>query len=166
MARVTDVSPLRLRVLDELAEPASAATVASRLGIARQKVNYHLRVLEEEGLVELVDERRKRGFVERRLRAVPRDRFSSAYLLAAATRLASDVALLRRRAAEAGEAAATVTVEAELRLASPRDVRAVAEELAAAIARLAEKYDRPDARSARRFRLVAGVHSAITKEAA
>ena len=156
---------MRLRVLDELSEPASAAAVAARLGLPRQKVNYHVRVLEEDGLIELVDERRKRGFVERRLRAVARDRFSSAYLHAVATRLESEVALLRERAAEAGEAPATVAVEAELHLASPRDLRAFAEELATAIGRVAAKYDSPDARRARQFRLVAGVHSAITKEA-
>ena len=156
-------APLRRRILDELAEPASAATVASRLGVSRQKVNYHVRVLERDGLVELVDERPRRGFVERRLRAVARDRFSSAYLHAAAMRLASDVAVLRERAAEAGEALATATVETEIRFASPRELRAFADELARETARLAAKYDRPDLPRARRFRLVTGVHSAVTK---
>ena len=40
------LEPVRSRLLSELAEPASAATLASRLGIARQRVNYHLRALE------------------------------------------------------------------------------------------------------------------------
>ena len=48
------------RLLAELAQPASASnTLAARLGLARQKVNYHLRALELHGLVELVAERRK-----------------------------------------------------------------------------------------------------------
>jgi hypothetical protein len=34
--------------------------------------NYHLRELEHDGLVELVEERRKRGFVERRVRSTAR----------------------------------------------------------------------------------------------
>jgi DNA-binding transcriptional ArsR family regulator len=161
---VAALSPLRRRVLEELDEPASATAVAARLGEPRQKVNYHLRVLEREGLVELVDERRRRGFVERRLQAVARDRFSSAYLQSAATRLAADVAELRRSADEAGETAATITVETEIRFASPRDLRAFADNLAAALGRLAAQYDRPDLPSARRFRLVAGAHSTITKE--
>ena len=161
---MTALPPLRRRILEELDDPASAAAVAARLDVPRQKVNYHLRALERDGLVELVDERPRRGFVERRLRAVARDRFSSAYLHAAAARLASDVAALRRRAADAGETPATATVEAEIRFASPRDLRAFAEQLAAETGRLAAKYDRPNVVHARPFRLVTGLHSAITKE--
>ena len=160
------LAPLRRRVLEELDEPASAASVAARLGEPRQKVNYHLRALERDGLVELVDQRRRRGFVARRLQAVARDRFSSAYLQAAATRLASDVAELRRRADEAGETVGTITVETEIRFASPRELRAFSDELAAAVAGIAAKYDRPDVATGRRYRLVAGVHSTITKETA
>ncbi len=155
---------LRRRVLDELEEPDSAAGVARRLGVARQKVNYHLRALERDGLVELVDERPRRGFVERRLRAVARDRFSSAYLAVAAARTATDVATLRERAGEAGQTLPTVTVETEIRFASPAALRAFAEELAAATARLAAEYDRPDLAGARPFRLLAAAHPAITKE--
>ena len=53
----------------ELAEPASATMLAARVGLARQKVNYHLRALERHGLVELVEERRKGNCTERVLRA-------------------------------------------------------------------------------------------------
>ena len=155
---------LRRRVLDELEEPDSAAGVARRLGVPRQKVNYHLRALERDGLVELVDERQRRGFVERRLRAIARDRFSSAYLAAAAARTASDVARLRERAGESGQTLPTVTVETEIRFASPGALRAFAEDLAAANARLAAEYDRPDLAGARPFRLLAAAHPAITKE--
>jgi DNA-binding transcriptional ArsR family regulator len=155
---------LRRRVLDELDEPDSAAGVARRLGVARQKVNYHLRALERDGLVELVDERPRRGFVERRLRAVARDRFSSAYLAAVAARTATDVATLRERAHAAGQTLPTVTVETEIRFESPAALRAFAEELAEATARLAAEYDRPDLPGARPFRLLAAAHPAIAKE--
>jgi DNA-binding transcriptional ArsR family regulator len=155
---------LRRQVLDSLEEPDSAAGVARRLGLARQKVNYHLRALERDGLVELVDERPRRGFVERRLRAVARDRFSSAYLAAAAARTAVDVAALRERAGAAGQALATLTLETEIRFESPAALRAFADELAAAAARLAAEYDRPDLPGARPFRLLAAAHPAITKE--
>ena len=43
--------------------------LADRVGLARQKVNYHLRELERHGLVELVEERRKGNMTERVLRA-------------------------------------------------------------------------------------------------
>jgi DNA-binding transcriptional ArsR family regulator len=156
---------LRRRILDELDEPASAAEVARRIGVPRQKVNYHLRVLEREGIAEPVDERRRRGFVERRLRAVARDRFSSAYLVGLARRLAEDVTTLRDGAAAAGQRLATLALETEVRFASPADLRAFSEELAAEVARLAAKYDRPDLARSRAYRLVAAAHPTITKEA-
>src|SRR5688500_18115169 len=68
---VAEVSldPIRARLLAALAEPGSAATLAGRIGLPRQKVNYHLRALEKHGLVELVEERRKGNMTERILRA-------------------------------------------------------------------------------------------------
>ena len=45
-AAIVALEPIRSRLLAELAEPASAATLATRVGMARQKVNYHLRALE------------------------------------------------------------------------------------------------------------------------
>ena len=48
------LEPIRSRLLSELAEPASAATLATRVGLARQKVTYHLNALEAHGLVRLV----------------------------------------------------------------------------------------------------------------
>ncbi|HZB78580.1 MAG TPA: helix-turn-helix domain-containing protein, partial [Actinomycetota bacterium] len=59
------LDPIRTRLLAELAEPASATAVAARVGLPRQKVNYHLRTLEAHGLVELVEERRKGNMTER-----------------------------------------------------------------------------------------------------
>ena len=44
--------PLRLRILGELSDAESAADLARRLDIPRQLVNYHLRQLERDGLVE------------------------------------------------------------------------------------------------------------------
>ena len=44
------LEPVRNRLLAELTQPASAATLATRLGMARQKINYHLRSLEAHGL--------------------------------------------------------------------------------------------------------------------
>src|SRR5712671_2177014 len=44
-AAEVSLDPVRARLLAELAEPASATMVAARLGLPRQKVNYHLRAL-------------------------------------------------------------------------------------------------------------------------
>lgn len=61
---------LRRRLLERLQEPASAAELAREFGIPRQKLNYHLRVLEGQHLVQLVQLRPRRGFTERVLRTV------------------------------------------------------------------------------------------------
>jgi DNA-binding transcriptional ArsR family regulator len=68
-AAEASLDPMRARLLAELAEPASATMLAARVGPARQKVNYHLRVLERHRLVELVEERRKGNVTERMMRA-------------------------------------------------------------------------------------------------
>ena len=59
------LQPQRLRLLEGLSEPDSAAGLARRFGLPRQQVNYHLRELERVGLVELVEERRRGNCVER-----------------------------------------------------------------------------------------------------
>ena len=42
--------PIRRRILETLREPGSASSLAPRLGLPRQKVNYHLRALERQGV--------------------------------------------------------------------------------------------------------------------
>ena len=63
------LEPARARLLAQLTEPRSAASLATAVGLPRQKVNYHLRTLERHGLVELVEERRKGNMTERLLQA-------------------------------------------------------------------------------------------------
>ncbi len=41
-AATVALEPIRSRLLSEMALPASAATLANRVGLPRQKVNYHL----------------------------------------------------------------------------------------------------------------------------
>src|ERR687894_3111032 len=64
------LSPIRARLLELLRQPASATELGQALGLPRQKINYHLRVLEAAGLVRLVETRARRGFTERVLQAV------------------------------------------------------------------------------------------------
>ena len=66
-AAATALEPIRSRLLAELAKPASAATLAARLGMARQKVNYHLRALEAHELVRVARTRKWGGLTERLL---------------------------------------------------------------------------------------------------
>src|ERR1700755_2799497 len=68
-AAEASLDPVRARLLSALGETASATTLAARAGLSRQKANYHLRALEQHGLVELVEERRKGNCTERVLQA-------------------------------------------------------------------------------------------------
>ena len=172
------LDPARQRLLAHLKEPESATGLARRLKLPRQRINYHLKVLEGAGLVELVEERRKGNCLERVVRATARaflispealgalgptpelaaDRLSSAYLLAAAGRTIQDVALLEDKAKQEGKRLATLTLEAEVRFASAEARAKFAEELADAVARIAARYHDDRAPGGRRFRLLAAVH--------
>ncbi|MGH3703358.1 MAG: ArsR/SmtB family transcription factor, partial [Agromyces sp.] len=68
-AAIASLDPIRSRLLAELASPKSATALGHALGLPRQKVNYHLRALEEHGLIELAEERRKGNVTERVMRA-------------------------------------------------------------------------------------------------
>ena len=63
------LSPLRRAALEHLWEPASATEIALALGVPRQQGELPVRALEKAGLVELVEERRRRGCTERALPA-------------------------------------------------------------------------------------------------
>jgi DNA-binding transcriptional ArsR family regulator len=174
----TLLDPVRQQLLARLIEPDSASGLARRLRLPRQRINYHLRALETAGLVELVEERRKGNCTERVVRATARafvispealgplglthdtapDRLSAAYLVAAAGRAIREVGALEARARREQKRLATLTLEADLRFASPASRAAFAEELAATVARLAAKYHDERAPNGRRFRLLAAVH--------
>ncbi len=174
------LAPIRRRILKELVEPDSAAGLAVRLEMPRQKVNYHLRELEKSGFVELIEERPKRGCIERIFRpsakafvidpallgpiaadgATIRDRFSSAYLVAVAARMIRDVAVLRERAARARKKLLTQTLETEIRFERPEDFDAFTEELGKEMERLVQKHGASEGARGRRFRFVLGAHPA------
>jgi DNA-binding transcriptional ArsR family regulator len=170
----------RQQLLAHLREPDSATGLARRLKLPRQRINYHLKVLEGAGLVEMVEERRKGNCLERIVRATARafiispealgelgpsaemaaDRLSSAYLIAAAGRIIRDLAALEDKAKREGKRVATLTLEADVRFADAGARARFAEELAEAVARLAARYHDDRAPGGRRFRLLAAVHPA------
>jgi DNA-binding transcriptional ArsR family regulator len=178
------LKPERLKMLDLLREPDSATGLARKLDMTRQTVNYHLRELEQEGFVELVEERRKGNCMERVVRATARsyvispqalgavgldataarDRFSAAYLVSAAARAIRDVSVLRQRADKAGKKLATLTMETEIRFADARARQQFTEELLNMVAGLAMKFHDENAEGGRRFRLLLGSYPTITKQ--
>jgi DNA-binding transcriptional ArsR family regulator len=180
-AAEVSLDPVRARLLAELAEPASASTLAGRIGLSRQKVNYHLRSLERHGLVELVEERRKGNVTERMMRATAAsyvispialralqpdpgrapDRLSARWLIAVAARLISDVGSLVNGAARANKRVATFAMDGEVRFASADDRAAFAQELADAVTGLVAKYHDEDAKGGRDHRIVIAIHPSI-----
>src|ERR687898_2403758 len=180
-AAEASLDPIRGRLLAELADPGSASTLAERVGLSRQKVNYHLRALERHGLVELLEERRKGNCTERVLRATAAsyvispaalapvqpdpdrapDRVSAAWLLAVASRLVRDVGDLMTGAARARQRVATFAIDGEVRFASAADRAAFADELAGAVTALVSKYHDETAEGGRDHRVVVAVHPSI-----
>ncbi|MDS0136739.1 MULTISPECIES: helix-turn-helix domain-containing protein [unclassified Amycolatopsis] len=183
-AAEVSLDPVRARLLAELAEPASATMLAARVGLPRQKVNYHLRALESHGLVELVEERRKGNVTERMMRATAAsyvisptalaavqpdparspDRLSARWLLAVAGRLVRDVGLLITGAAKAKQRLATFALDGEVRFASAADRAAFAEELTAAVTTLVGRYHDEAAEKGRSHRVVVAVHPSVPEE--
>ena len=177
-AATVALEPIRSRLLSELATPASAATLGSRVGLARQKVNYHLRALESHGLVQLAEERRWGGLTERLLVATaasyvvnpsalgpvavdPKrevDRLSASYLIALGARVIREVSDLVRRAKATDKRLATLSIDAEVRFRSPTDRAAFTHELSDAIAKLVAKYHDESAPGGRMHRLVVVAH--------
>jgi DNA-binding transcriptional ArsR family regulator len=180
-AAEASLDPTRSALLAELAEPGSATTLAGRVGLPRQKVNYHLRALERHGLIELVEERRKGNVTERVLQATASsyvispaalsavapdpgrapDRLSARWLLALASRLVRDVGTLLTGATKANKRLATFALDGEIRFASAADRAAFADELAHAVTTLIGRYHDETAERGRDHRLILAVHPTV-----
>jgi len=179
------LQPVRLRLLHLLDQPQSAPQLAKTMGMPRQRVLYHLRTLEAQRLVEAHDH----GVVGRRIdrtyvrtatsyaiapktlggvsvdtRTVA-DAFSSAYLSAVAGRALNDLAALGRAASARGKRVPTLTLETQVRFATPADQRRFADELTTALATVAAKYHQPDAPQGRTFRVFACGYPAVPSRA-
>ena len=177
-AAEVSLDPIRSRLLAELAVPGSATMLAAKIGLPRQKVNYHLRALEQHGLVELVEERRKGNVTERVMQATAAsyvispvalsavapdpdrapDRLSARWLLALGARLVREVGSLITGSAKARQKVATFAIDGEVRFATPADRAAFAEELTAAVTDLVGRYHSD---SGRKHRIVVAVHPAL-----
>lgn len=183
-AAVSALDPIRGRLLAELAEPASAATLASRVGITRQKVNYHLRALEQHRLVTVAGERRWGGLTERLLVATASsyvvspgalgpvaadpdrttDRMSASYLIAVAARAVREVGDLWHAALDKRKRLATLTIDTAVTFRSAADRAAFTDDLARAVTSLVARYhDESDPRG-RPHRLVLAAYPMPTRK--
>ena len=152
--------PTRLRVLDALRTPDSAAGAARKLGEPRQRINHHVRELVSAGLLVDAGERRKGNFVEQlyesssgtfvlsprlawgdreRLQAIA-DQVSLQHLVEFGERLQRDAATLLDRAAFDGEQIPSATVDATVRFADADARAAFLDEYIELTAQLVERH--------------------------
>jgi DNA-binding transcriptional ArsR family regulator len=185
------LDPLRLRILEALREPDSAAGIARRLRLPRQKVNYHVRELARARFLERAGQRRRRNMIERRYRAaaqgyilspellgrlgVPRekaeDAFSAGTLLGLMSLAQAEAGRASREAAAQGKRLATLSLNSELRFESAEQRARFAEHVRAAVVEAIGKYASPyrledgTAGRGRPYRLVLGCYPIPPKEA-
>jgi DNA-binding transcriptional ArsR family regulator len=177
-AAAAALGPVRSRLLSELTEPASAATLGTRLGLARQKVNYHLRALEAHGLIKVAETRQWGGLTERLLvRSAASyvvsqtalgpgathpthdaDRLSGSYLISLGARIVREVGDLLRRAKAVDKRLPTLAIDTEIRFRSAADRAAFTRDLTDAVTELASRYHDESAHGGRAHRLVIVAH--------
>ena len=182
-AAALTLDPVKGRILAALTTPGSAASLANQVGLTRQKVNYHLRILEKHRLVEPVEARQWGGLTERRMIASAAsyvvspgalgpiaadpsrttDRLSASYLIAVATRIVREVADLWRRARKSNKRLATLSLDTIIAFKSPADRAAFTEELTRTLQALAARYHDADAPGARPHRLIVASYPAPNK---
>ena len=158
--------PLRLRLLALAREPASASEMAARLGLPRQRVGYHVRLLARAGFLRRAGRRRKRNMVEQRYRAAARafvlapeilgpleadwrqveDAGSAAYLLALTEQVRSDLARAWQRSGKRGKDLAAISVKSQFRFGSPEERERFARDLREAVVRVIAERTSPNLR--------------------
>jgi DNA-binding transcriptional ArsR family regulator len=173
------LDPTRASILDELsAAPASAAGLAPKLRLGRQKIGYHLGLLESHGLVVESDRRQHGGIVERvfapvaagfvvspaafgRGGAAPdrvADRLSASYAIALAARVVREVGRMVVQAQRSSKRLPTLSIDTEIRFRSAADRAAFADDTSDAIRALAARYHDPDSPGGRWYRLAVVAH--------
>jgi DNA-binding transcriptional ArsR family regulator len=168
--------PARLALLAHLGEPRSAADLGRLLDLPRQRINYHLRELEAQGLIEVQEERRRGSVVERAYRRTGQgytisdgalglvgthpeavqDRFSAAYQIALASQTVREIGRLREAARVAEKELPTFALASDVRFASAAARAAFAEELVSAVGELVRRYHDERASGGRWFRFHLG----------
>ncbi|MGW8990952.1 ArsR/SmtB family transcription factor [Streptomyces zhihengii] len=177
-AALAALDPVRSRLLANLQEPRSASGLARELGLSRQRVNYHLRQLEEQGLVVAEEDRQWGGITERLVVATARayvispeamgdlappapeerpDRLSASFLLALAAQTVRHLGALLARSRSTGKPAETFAVQADVALASPAARAAFARDLAEAVTTVVARYH-DESPGGRVHRLIVGAY--------
>ena len=157
------LDPMRSQVLAIAREPMSASQIAERLGLPRQRINYHVRQLAAAKLLREAGRRERRNLTEvlyvatagnylvdpAALGALAPDadkiaeKGSADHLLALASRTQGEVARAAAEAAETGKAMGGIALDLEVRLASAAERDALAKALQEAVAGVAARFQSP-----------------------
>ncbi len=177
-AATVALEPIRSRLLSELTQPASAASVAAKVGLTRQKANYHLNTLLTHRLVREAGQRKWGGLTERLFVASAAsyvvapgamgsaatdpartaDRLSASYLIAMAARVVQEVSDLVRKAQEVGKPLPTLSIDTEIRFRTAAERAAFTAELTQAVTVLAARYHDASSPGGRSHRLIVAAH--------
>jgi DNA-binding transcriptional ArsR family regulator len=152
------LKPQRLEILKHLGEPHSCLELAEILSDTPQKIYYHIKALEQAGLVDKVSERRVRGilegFYQARARSYwlapslvghigvyrrPQEEASLGFLLGLAEQLQTEVGHLAQNPALE---APSLGMTAQIELHDPEQRSALLHDLQQSIQALARKYGR------------------------
>ncbi len=176
--------PMRLRIMEALTEPDSAAGLARRFGIPRQRVNYHVRELSRAGFLMRAGRHRRRNMVEQRYMAAARsyvlspellgslgaeahqvpDTLSATYLLALTTQAQGELARGVRESTAQGKRLATMSLASELRFESAEQRAAFARALESAVVDVVGRFSSPAKRddggvvAGRLYRMIVGCY--------
>ncbi len=159
--------PLRSRLLALAREPSSSSELARRLGLPRQRVNYHVRALEKAGLLKAAGRRRRRNLIEQRYVATARtytlspellgplaadwrtiaDPASADYLIALAEQVRSDVGRASEEAGREGKRLSTLSLKSQFRFETPAERTRFAEAVRQAVVDVIARYSSPNLRA-------------------
>ncbi len=168
------LDPTRRMLASALRKPQSAAGLAQRFGLPRQRVNYHLRTLENLGMLELAGTRQRRNCTERLLQLTAdaycidpgllgelgrptepvNDRFGITAVILRLSRALSDIIARKRRAEREGRRFDSLCAEVTLAFENRSEQQSFMIELQRFLKEKAEMYRIDDERKCRRFRVL------------
>lgn len=147
--------PIRLEILQLLNQPHTCTELAEVLNTSPQKIYYHIKILQDSGLVKKVREERVRGIMEGYYQAsaasymlspgmveklggaeMAKQQLSLANLLNLIQQMQAEITVL----SQSKEEIPSIGLSAQISLNSPADRSAFHAELQECIQKLAEKY--------------------------
>ena len=153
------LKPARIDVVRHMAGDTTCTEIAKALGSTPQKIHYHVKALEDAGLVERVSERRVRGIVEGIYRArarsywlsprlvgeiggpqVSRDQASLGYLITLAEEIQHDVGRLASQVHDGAAETPSLGLSAQIELRDGKARAAFLREVQQTFQDLAERY--------------------------